>query len=459
MGGGLPRAVKFPPGIADRIDKEYEFLIETEWMWNHWKPVKFLAGGYFVAPTADCQHEGVCRWSAYAGSIYVIWGNAGLHTLRASSTPMIGDDDALVSVVLRGSRKADGSVCEATFLRVFDNKFRDDRFDPYQALEVSSDADDSTISKSFRMLSVKYHPDKAGDGVQSRKKFADVRKAKDILGEPIRRRLYDSGGMQAIRQFDSGQMPVAEPVRIERSVTLQMMFTGGSFDAEYSRNVVCARCEVPDASGKTTTKSKNPECKNCTRCAAEMQMVNRQVGPGFFMQQQQLVESKSFCKVETARLNVEIPAGAAAGHEVIFKYMGEHRSGVIPADVVVVIKHSASSTTYPGIQGPSVVGGKFTRVNGKDVQTEVRLKLSEALLGFSKKLMHLDNSLVAIGSSTVIQPFEVMKFPGLGFPSSSSDSHDTTRGDLLVTIIVEYPSTHLSPSQKNALSTAFQISS
>jgi curved DNA-binding protein CbpA len=58
----------------------------------------------------------------------------------------------------------------------------------YQALEVYPNATQEEIKKSFRRLSVMYHPDKEGGDV---KKFHKVKEAYQELSNPEKRRNYD----------------------------------------------------------------------------------------------------------------------------------------------------------------------------------------------------------------------------------------------------------------------------
>lgn len=54
-------------------------------------------------------------------------------------------------------------------------------FDPYEILEVSTDATEKEIKKAYRKLTVKYHPDKNPDDPQATAKFILITKAHDCL--------------------------------------------------------------------------------------------------------------------------------------------------------------------------------------------------------------------------------------------------------------------------------------
>lgn len=70
--------------------------------------------------------------------------------------------------------------------------------DFYKVLGVSKDADEDTITKAYRKLARKYHPD-LNKTKEAEEKFKDVSEAYDVLKDKQARARYD-----AIRQFGAG---------------------------------------------------------------------------------------------------------------------------------------------------------------------------------------------------------------------------------------------------------------
>ncbi len=70
--------------------------------------------------------------------------------------------------------------------------------DFYKVLGVSKDADEATITKAYRKLARKYHPD-LNKTKEAEEKFKDVSEAYDVLKDKQMRARYD-----AIRQFGAG---------------------------------------------------------------------------------------------------------------------------------------------------------------------------------------------------------------------------------------------------------------
>lgn len=66
--------------------------------------------------------------------------------------------------------------------------------DYYEILEISKDASDSEIKKSFRSLARKYHPDKNPDNPEAENKFKEIQEAYAILSEPNEKSKYDRYG-------------------------------------------------------------------------------------------------------------------------------------------------------------------------------------------------------------------------------------------------------------------------
>lgn len=61
----------------------------------------------------------------------------------------------------------------------------------YESLHVTEDAPDEVIRASYRALSLKHHPDTAGDRPQSRWKMQRINDAYDVLSDSAKRAAYD----------------------------------------------------------------------------------------------------------------------------------------------------------------------------------------------------------------------------------------------------------------------------
>ena len=70
--------------------------------------------------------------------------------------------------------------------------------DYYRILGVEQDASQGDITKAFRKLAHRYHPDKQGGDVN---KFKEVNEAYQVLNNPEKRSQYDAGGGQQFGGF------------------------------------------------------------------------------------------------------------------------------------------------------------------------------------------------------------------------------------------------------------------
>lgn len=62
--------------------------------------------------------------------------------------------------------------------------------DYYEILGVSKNSSEEEIKKAYRVLAMKYHPDRGGDS----EKFKEVNEAYQVLGNPEKKKRYDQFG-------------------------------------------------------------------------------------------------------------------------------------------------------------------------------------------------------------------------------------------------------------------------
>jgi len=66
--------------------------------------------------------------------------------------------------------------------------------DYYEILGVDKKASQDEIKKAFRKLAVKYHPDKSQGDKAAEEKFKEINEAYEVLGDPEKRKKYDTLG-------------------------------------------------------------------------------------------------------------------------------------------------------------------------------------------------------------------------------------------------------------------------
>lgn len=424
MGGPpMPQRVDWPDGASDDISKKMSWVKGTEWRWNndgHWS-IKLERNGDADAPIQQCQMG--CKWTATDdGKVYLSVGDAGIFKLDAQA----GKPADMNGYRMKGRSLNDGQRLTLSFIKVFDHEAADLEKDLYGALGLSEDADDAEIKKVYRKLSIKYHPDKNPDEA-SKQKFNEVRDAYEILNDPDKKILYDTGGMEAVKKMEKGDVPKTDDVNAEIAVNLVDLYTGNSeMKAQLQRRVVCRGCRM---------RPNDAKCHGCGRCPNEIKVVNVQMGP-FMTQQQQEVPSKEKCKTADAVIDVNIEKGMRDAETLTFPRMAEERPGMLPGSVMLKLK----TNPHP----------VFKR-KGNDLHMEMTVSLQEALTGWSQTIRHLDGHTVELATGHVTRHGQVIKATGEGMPLRDDPA---SFGDLLVKVSVEIPA-KLDAQQKEAIAKLF----
>merc|ERR1711998_139634 len=113
------------------------------------------------------------------------------------------------------------------------------------------------------------------------------------------------------------------------------LYNSAKSQASLQRRIVCRGC---------SKKPDSPKCSGCGRCPDEIRMVQRQMGPGMIIQQEERVASKEKCKTEDTALKTTIERGMSDGSTVRFPRMSEQTPGQVPGDVIMTIKQKRHST-------------------------------------------------------------------------------------------------------------------
>lgn len=104
---------------------------------------------------------------------------------------------------------------------------------PYRTLGVRKNADDATILKAYRRLSMRFHSDRnPGDEVAAAK-FQEVAAAYDLLKDPIRRDLYDRTGNTDPPGAAPADREVAELCQVLQPILMAVLSEiGNGFERE-----------------------------------------------------------------------------------------------------------------------------------------------------------------------------------------------------------------------------------
>jgi len=337
--------------------------------------------------------------------------------------------------------------------------------DYYSILGVPRDASSRQIKKAYRELSLKYHPDK---NPEHGEKFVEISNAYEVLNDDEKRRIYDQYGEEGLKdggrggtfknpfdifsQFGFGgqqQQQRGSPeqkkgpnVEIPLEVGLQDLYLGKTLKVGHKKQVLCPKC-------RGTGAKKADDVMTCPDCnGSGVKLVVQQLGPGFVTQTQTTCDKcggkgkivKSTCpfcggkktSIDTDSITVDIEKGMADGHPIVFEQEGDEAPETTPGDVIFKIK------TLPH--------KRFVR-KGNDLHTSINITLLEALVGFTKKLKHLDGHDVEIKKNDITKPGEVIMIDEEGMPHHEYPSQF---GNLFIEFNIKMP-TSLTEEQKTAI--------
>jgi molecular chaperone DnaJ len=353
----------------------------------------------------------------------------------------------------------------------------------YESLGIGKQASKDEIKKAFRALAHKYHPDKQGGDAE---KFKEINEAYSVLSDDSKRAQYDQfgstsnaygqqgggysqaggfgGGFDGFdfsqftqggfnnssgggAQFDfdlgdifgdvfgGGRTRQQQARGRDISVDIEISFEDAIFGVErtmlLNKTSVCDNCNGSGA-------EKGSEMMTCTTCNGKGSL--REVKRSIFGQ----FESVKTCEVckgsgkipktkcheckgngvlkKQSEIKVKIPAGIENGEMIRLTGGGEAVSGGVAGDLyikVYVKKHS------------------LFRKEGNDLVMDLKVKLTDALLGAQYPIKTLDGE-INLKIPEGVKHGQFLKIAGKGVPYAQSNSL-SKRGNILVHVDVIIP--------------------
>ncbi|KAI9570525.1 hypothetical protein HD554DRAFT_2170129 [Boletus coccyginus] len=337
----------------------------------------------------------------------------------------------------------------------------------YELLGVPPSASENDIKKAYRKKAKEHHPDKNPNDPGAAQKFQEMAAAYEILSDPDSREVYDREGMDGIAGpgrrsggmphdaadmfaqffgggatfFDFGGGPgphkhKGEDTEIPHQVTLEDLYNGKSVKINMEKEVICGTCSGSGARG-------NAKPKECTLCEGKGWIFTQtHIGPSRFGTMRvkcsecngegSKIREKDRCKKckgektvkEKTRQEIFIEKGMPDGYRIVLAGAGDQQPNIPPGDVIFRLK--------------TLQHDSFER-SGSDLLANVKITLSEALLGFSRILItHLDGRGVSVSSPPrkIIIPGQTIKLRGEGMPTFKNPDH---KGDLYIVLEIEMP--------------------
>ncbi|TMK99039.1 MAG: molecular chaperone DnaJ [Actinobacteria bacterium] len=335
------------------------------------------------------------------------------------------------------------------------------RPDYYKTLGVDKKASAEEIKKAYRKLARKYHPDRNPDDKQAEARFKEVSQAYDVLGDPEKRKQYDSGtgpfatgagpggGFGGFGNFDfdassmgdilsnlfggrgARQRPRAErgaDLEAHVSLSFDQAISGAQVPLQVPMHATCPTCHGTGAK-PGTSPIVCPRCEGrgietqgqgmfsisqpCSRCG----------GSGTVIENPCPTCQGSGAVRTVKRLRVNVPAGVREGSRIRLAGKGEPgRRGGPPGDLYL-ITHVASSPVF--------------KRKGNNLEVEVPLTIPEAVRGAEVQVPTLDGTkTLRVRAGTTHGT--VQRLRGAGPPKLAGGS-SSDRGDLHYRFVIDVP--------------------
>ena len=347
--------------------------------------------------------------------------------------------------------------------------------DYYEVLGVEKSASTDDIKKAYRKKALQYHPDRNPGDKEAEAKFKECNEAYEVLSNDEKRSRYDQYGFAGVDPnfnpnagfgggfggfgdafsgfgdifgdlFGGGSRRSPNGPRQGENVgaRLELTFEEAAFGAEkevpVTRIEACAKC-----SGTGSAAGSAPE--TCPTCRGTGSVRTTQNFMGMTMQSTTAFPKcgvtgkiiKDPCPTcrgkgkvrRSTKIRVQIPAGVDDGQTVRVRGEGCTGSNGGPSGDLLV---EVSIRSHP-----------FFQRDGANVLCELPITFTQAALGAELEVPTLDGKVrYTIPEGT--QTGTVFRLRGKGIPFV----HSKTRGDQLVTVVVETP-TKLSREQKELL--------
>lgn len=310
----------------------------------------------------------------------------------------------------------------------------------YELLGVEKNATQREIKRAWRKAAKIHHPDRGGD----EETYKKCEQANDILGDEEKRRLYDQGGLEAVKNgghmptniFDlfsnggpsRGRQRVQKPAPIKKKITLDLedvhegpMKTITVSVRSASEKLVCERCNGRGAVTETTRRGYMvfQTQRECPRCN----------GRGVSYKDERTIKKQ---------LEVYVPRGVVNGDKEKLEGEGHDLPGMATGDVLIIWEIK----THP----------LWNRIQA-DLAIEREITLTEALCGYNfniRSIVRGEWLNIRNEPGQTVQPNDVIKIENQGLYQQGGGNN---RGNVYIKFKVVLPSSgSLSENQRSELS-------
>ncbi|MCO5587357.1 hypothetical protein L7F22_041306 [Adiantum nelumboides] len=324
--------------------------------------------------------------------------------------------------------------------------------DYYSVLKVGRNASTEDLKRAYKRLAMKWHPDKnPGNNREAEANFKQVSEAYEVLGDPLKRSIYDRYGEEGLKDM---------PVQTEPTGKAQSSFKYNPKKAEDLFSEVFGSSNTYSGMGSSyasRSKGGRPAYGEGPFTTENMfKNVNESNSSG--PRKVPSIESKLSCSLEELYtgstrkmrisrnilgvggrvttveevLTIDIKPGWKKGTKITFPEKGNQQLGIIPADLVFVIDEKPH---------------ELYKRDGNDLVVVQRIALADAIGGWTISLPLLDGRTLAFVCTEIICPGYEKIIPNEGMPIAKEPGK---KGNLRVRFDVKFP-THLSLEQRASI--------
>ena len=309
----------------------------------------------------------------------------------------------------------------------------------YDTLGITREASAEEIKKSYRTLSLKWHPDR-NSSPEAQSKFQEIGSAYEVLSDDAKRHEYN----MELDGVGIHQMPGGPD---DLSQFFNMMFQGGmpgmpgmpfAHEMRFSANggpEIHLFHGAPFGSGphqffRQQLQKPPPIIKD-----VEITLEQSYHGCVLRAEVEKWVIQNDMKIQEIEHIHVNIPAGIEHQDVIIIRDAGNTVSPELKGDIKFIVKINAS-------------GSAFER-QGMDLLCKRDISLKESLTGFCIEFPHISGKTINLNNQTnhsIVRPNFRKTIPGLGMV------RDGVSGSLIIEFNVVFPET-LTEEQMNTLRT------
>jgi len=300
----------------------------------------------------------------------------------------------------------------------------------YKILGISENASKDEIKKAYRTLSLKYHPDRNENKLESQQLFQKINAAYETLSDEQKRQEYDSMQRNPFMRMNSQHGAQFGHMNIPVDEIFQAFFGGGGESNFHSGfpgfpgfPMMGQRMGhgpgnihiFTSGSGFNTLQKPTPIMKNIE---INMEQVLNGTTIPLDIERWLLENGNKVFEHETLYIN--IPKGIDDNEIIILRDKGNIINDTLRGDVKIFVK----------IQNNTL----FTR-SGLDLILNKTISLKDALCGFSFDLKYLNDKIYTLNcnSGNIIQPGYKKILPNMGL---TREGHT---GNLIIQFSVEFP--------------------